>query len=114
MNSSTRRSSSQIISVLQEATQSHQIVTQKATKQSTLSQDEDVDEDKASDKTHIEKPPCTITSFFKPVKGPAAAKEGGGAQSKDIAGTEVAPQSEHSQVTLASHSVILVEEVSVM
>ena len=55
----------------------------------------------------------TIASFFKPVKGPAAAKEGGGAESKDTAGTELSQQSEHLQVTLAFHSVILVEEVRV-
>jgi len=104
VNSSTRRSGSQVVSILQEATQSHQIVTQKATKQSTLSQDED----KAPDKMHTKKPSCTITSFFKPVKGPAAAKEGGRAQSKD---TEMTQHFGHSQVTLASHSVVLVEEV---
>ncbi|XP_065898484.1 uncharacterized protein [Dysidea avara] len=56
----------------------------------------------------------TIASFFKPVKGPAAAKEGGGAESKDTAGTELSQQSEHLQVTLAFHSVILVEEVDIL
>ena len=110
MNSSSRRSGSQVISILQEATQSRQIVTQRATKQSTLSQGEGDDDDKDPDKTCIEKPSRTITSFFKPMKGPAA-KEGGGAQSKDTAGAELSQQSEHLQVTLASHSVILVEEV---
>ncbi|XP_065898480.1 ATPase family AAA domain-containing protein 5-like isoform X2 [Dysidea avara] len=111
VNSSSRRSGSQVISILQEATQSRQIVTQRATKQSTLSQGEG--DDKAPDKTCIEKSSRTITSFFKPMKGPAA-KEGGGAQSKDTAGAELSQQSEHLQVTLASHSVILVEEVDIL
>ena len=105
MNSSSRRSGSQVTSILQEATQSHQIATQRATKQSALSQDGKGDEDKPS---HNEKLSRTITSFFKPVKAPAAKIEDGGAQSKDTASTEVFQQ---CQLTLASHSVILVEEV---
>ena len=109
LNSSTRRSGSQVISILQEATQSHQITTQlKATKQATSSQEDDENE---SNETQDVKPSRTITSFFKPIGGGKTNKDGdrvGVAQSNSCKG---AVEDDHFKLTLASHTVILIEEV---
>ena len=106
LNSSTRRSGSQVISILQEATQSHQITTQlKATKQPTSSQDDDENE---SNDTQDIKPSRTITSFFKPIGGGKTNKDGGVVQSNSCKG---AVEDDHFKLALASHTVILIEEV---
>ena len=111
LNSSTRRSGSQVISILQEATQSHQITTQRrVTKQPTSSQDNEEDEEEEPVDTQDVKPSRTITSFFKPIGG-GVNKDGnkvGVAQSNTC---KAAVEDDHFKLTLASHTVILIEEV---
>ena len=110
LNSSTRRSGSQVISILQEATQSHQITTQRRVKKSISSQDNEEDEEDKPVDTQDVKPSRTITSFFKPIGG-GIDKDGnkvGVAQSNTC---KAAAEDDHFQLTLASHTVILIEEV---
>ena len=111
LNPSTRRSGSQVISILQEATQSHQIITQRrVAKQPTSSQDDEKDEEDKPDGTQDVKPSRTITSFFKPIGG-GVNKDGnkvGVAQSNTC---KAAVEDDNFQLTLVSHTVILIEEV---
>ena len=113
LNSSSRRSGGQVISILQEATQSHQIMTQrKVIKQAaTSSQDEGCCEVDKSNVTQNDKPSSkTITSFFKPIKGVTNEEE----SKLDVpqnSSYKVTAEDDHFKLTLASHTVILIEEV---
>ena len=109
LNSSSRRSGSQVISILQEATQSHQITAQRrVTKQATSSQDEDA-ECKPNDTQDV-KPSQTITSFFKPIGG-GANKDGNKMVVDQSSSSKGTVEDNHFKLTLASHTVILIEEV---
>ena len=111
LNSSSRRSGSQVISILQEATQSHQITTRvKVTKHATSSQEDEEDvEDRPNDTQEV-KPSRTITSFFKPIGG--TNKDRGKSDVDQNSNCKTAAvDDDRCRVTLASHTVILIEEV---
>ena len=99
-----------MISVLQEATQSHQITAQRrVTKQATSSQDEDA-ECKTNNTQDDVKPSRTITSFFKLIGG-GADKDGNKMGVDQSSSSKGSVENNHFKLTLASHTVILIEEV---
>ena len=113
LNSSSRRSGSQVISTLQEATQSHQITTaqRKTTNQASSSQDKENDQDKPPNAVQDDIPSQAITSFFKPIGRGTNKDENKLDVTQSSSCCKVAAEDDHFKLTLASHTVILIEEV---